>query len=1385
MAVLGRLLLGSAERLDLPDLLSIDSFTGGDFKYLIQSLIGADSPYILRGFDVIQPQDSIGTESISIRIADSVAYYPTATAGSFFYGLEEGNANAQALVPDLRKNATNFVYLNFTTFDTAQDSRAFWDPDQNGGAGGEFSQDINTESALTVEVGVSVSTFPENTIPIAKVVVGPSVITSIEDSRDLMFRLGTGGTSPDPFSTFDFRNDPTSAYQRDEPSTIMTSPLDANPFQGGDKNIFTLKEWMDVVMSIVKEITGGTYWYSAAGGGGGGVNLPNIWEDALGSTLKSKGEWIHDELVGGRVTWTEDVAYHSLTDPRELIIRANTVDIANNDEVAYIELVRGQEINGTATPVNFLGTTEVTGASGAFANLSKGDWIKKVADNDYLYLRVEEFYTSPGFVGISTPALAESIRLSDTYAGVAGTGIAEYTKGEYLLTDIQVEPRDTSVIDNLGGNFFWLAYRSDTNLGLEGAIPTQLSIDITEADGIRAKCTSAAHGLIDGDRIEITTGTYAAEHQVSVEDANVFYINTATTGDELAQTAFYAIVETRARNTGYTYELESANHGFESGQRITLQNTLSAYNGSYLINKRSDTTFQIPIASLIANPGNIDGEIVSLARINVKTEFGLVKVVQGESINIGDPETANIVSYLGMPSLAASKPVYNLPLGYNALNGQENYNSDTDDDITVRVSKLTAMMADRVQDRGFNIRGRVNITSTTNGLNQDITSTGALTLHKPSSDEQVINLAVSLPANSAAVATIDRDGSTAINLSVVSLDNSLLLGENDIIMFYRFAGTTVYTWKDEVLEPAGHINTQLPEDSSNRNVSVLNPGCVDLNTSTGLVNLNMLNCIETSRITVNNPASTLDVVGDGLSWTLFSANDATDYYIWYDVTDGANAQSDPGSAGTAIKVDVLSADTSIQVATKTSAAINLIADFNSYSINNGIFVENTAEGNTTNTADVDTSYIFTTLVDGQDPDIEIIINGSTDRNTVDVTAINTLGTLIAADNSAIWVRVNRFGTKTFNQVLTADAPSTIDTDIAGALFVTPISDVPLDQDVFVLWMRDGDNLIEMHRALPSEDPSDITPLKMTASVPEDLVLNIGSITTQNKKTGIYKTIPTIDDVLPTFAGGTVTVPATSGGTVTVSPGTNSILTVSSNNYIKMGIYIDNTGQLSVLFGTESASIDGATAPIAVKDTFAIGYLVIQNLNGNIQTVSNKDIFQYAGGGGGNGGDSMCIEDLLATDETIDPGVTCTNFYLDLQAGSTLTLSSASRLISKEPTINGTVVVEAGSTFEILPDNSPDWVYSIIPQILSPYTALNRQILSIDTTNGPTTVNLPASPEIGDEVEVRDHLGTFSSGNLTVEGNGNTINGNANVVFSTDDVWAIFYYNGSEYRIKNP
>jgi hypothetical protein len=1067
MAVLGRILVGSGQRLDLTDLLSIDSYAAADFKYLIQSFIGASKPYILYGLDVINPQDAIGTENVSIKIADSVVYYPGSQAGSFYYGLKEGDINAQPLIPELRKNATNFVYLTFSTFDTAKDSKAFWDADQNGGAGGEFSQDVNTETALKIEVNVSVSTFPENTIPICKVVVGSSVISSIQDCRDHFFRLGTGGISPNPFSTYNFRDEPNSTYSRLEPPTTMTSALNPNPFKGGDKNIRTLKEWMDVVMTRIKELGGTSYWYEGSGSAGSSPNVNNIFLDALGSTIKSKGEWQHSSITPGEATWTEDIHYYSLIDSRDLIIRATTINLPTTDKVAWIDINRGFDFNGVSAPADWQnGISYINGVTGTFANLSQGDWVKKTADANLLFLRAEEFYASPALAGgTTTPALAQSVKLSGNYAGISGTEVGQYTKGEYLLTDINVTDRNDAAIDAAGGNFFWLAYRSDTSLSLASAVSTTLSLNITDHDGEVATCTTgAAHGLLDKDRITIVGGSFAGTYVIEYESSTVFTISktSAPIADDLGRAAYYGIVTTAARSTAYGYALDSAQHGFKSGEQITIANA-APWNGSYIVNYRTATSVQVPLGSALTGVGSTPGEVVSLARLNVRTEFGTVKVVQGETVNIGDMDSANLLSYIGMDSLAQTYPVYSIPNSYNALNGAHNYNSMIDDDLTTRVSRLTAMMADRVQDRGTQIVGRTNITNVTNGANQEISALANLTLKRPGSLDQTINMtsAIALPANSVIVINIDRDSGVALTPVVESWGSSFLISENKIILFYRFSDTSVYTWDHTKIDPSGHTNLHKPEDAQNRNIWAFNPGQVVLNTTNDILTLDVKQVSEVTRVTTL-PFTSIVQSSYFTFEAISSLGVITQYYVWYQKN---GIGTDPALVGyTGILVNALTGESASDIATSTISAINTIAGTlvtaTNYSADT-VLITNDFVGAVTSAADgvLATTFSINIVTKGFNPDIVINISGSADDNTIDVDAINTLGTLAIQDGESAWIRINRFGPKTFNTVAFADLP---DTDIAGKIYVTDHASIPVDQDVFVLWSRIGNNILETH-----------------------------------------------------------------------------------------------------------------------------------------------------------------------------------------------------------------------------------------------------------------------------------------------------------------------------------
>jgi hypothetical protein len=860
MAVLGKLLMGSQQRVDLPDFLSIESYVASDFKHLIKSFIGT-TPLILKGFEIINASAAISSTSVSIKIADAVLYHPESSAGSFYYGLPEGDELSEPLVPELRLDATNYVYLTLSTVGRAQDSRAFWDVDFNGGQGGEFNQDINTESVITVQVNVSVSTFPEGGIPIAKIVTNATSIQKITDCRNMMFRLGSGGINPDPNNTYSFRALPTSDYKRNEPPVTIFNSAMQSPFFGGDKNIHTLKEWMDVVMTKILEMSGTTYWYESTVD----MSLANIFSDTLGSSLKSKGRWVHDLASPGKIIWTDDIVYRKMNDPVDVIIRANTSGVQLlDDQVMYINFVRGDWINETNEMVTFTeGVNYINGSTGggSFENLKIGDWIKKQSDDSNKYLRIIDFCSALNGVGTgSLPINAISIVVDGLYAGVNETVAAVYSKGEYTNSDVKVGNRADSTMFLFGGDFYWLANRSDTIQNVSNITGTVFSgnVEIVEADGVRAKVNFVSnHNLIDGDRITIEgAGSYNGSYKIEVSSNTQVIITTTVTGDATSATASWAIVTTSAVDLVSGFQLESANHSFESNQTIIMHSSFSMpYEGSYLINNRSDTTFQIAADSVKAsstfNP-SATPTTATCARVNLKTEFGSARVIQGESIDINEPDTVNILNYIGMTSLAQSSPVYKLPTNYNTLKGFQNFNCSESDNLTDRVSKLTAMMGDRIQDRGLIITGRINVRNFTSGVNQVVTCDNDVYIEKPGSTRQKIDLPVSfnLPANHALTATIDRDGVAVITPVVEELGSPFLLEENKILLFYRFSSTSIYTWDNqEIVNTGGWVNEY--ETSQSKNVIVNERAGVRYNAVTEIVSY------------VNVLGSTIEIVMPG------------------------------------------------------------------------------------------------------------------------------------------------------------------------------------------------------------------------------------------------------------------------------------------------------------------------------------------------------------------------------------------------------------------------------------------------------------------------------------------------------------------------------------------
>lgn len=288
MAILQRVSFRPNVRFDTQDARSIEAFSLNDWKYFLSGVMSQKS-YVLKGFEISNYATAFTTSGIKIRLSDAVVFHPESTtqaAGFYVYsGTEKDSA------PSLSAGATNYIEADFSLESGAKDIRALWDQGANSGSGGEYTQSMETALNLALTITSNVSGFTSGKVPLYKVVTNEyNVATQITDCRPMFFRLGSGGSSPDPSKSFSWPTKPDSAHARLETSVSATQANSVNlPFQGGDKNLATFKDWMDAVMTSLKEIKGTPYWYQA---GNGGVPLAYM-NSAM--ALQTGGTWQHIE----------------------------------------------------------------------------------------------------------------------------------------------------------------------------------------------------------------------------------------------------------------------------------------------------------------------------------------------------------------------------------------------------------------------------------------------------------------------------------------------------------------------------------------------------------------------------------------------------------------------------------------------------------------------------------------------------------------------------------------------------------------------------------------------------------------------------------------------------------------------------------------------------------------------------------------------------------------------------------------------------------------------------------------------------------------------------------------------------------------------------------
>jgi len=467
----------SQQRLTVPIMKAIESGVSSDFDDLLRGyLAGYTTPYVIRGFyiNILGNSFTQTADNLTLNTQNSgILHVQGSESGTLL--IVNGSAGDALSATNFRvkgafvAGATNYISLSLvrTADANSVDTVVLWDVNSST----ERPKLIPTATILDYRINISTTGFGTN-LPIATVTTNAGNIpTSIVDARNMIFRLGRGGAVPDPLYSYGWPGG------RTEPPIISTGVLQ-NPFFGADKQITTQKEWMDAVMTSIKEIKGTPYWFSVGGGGGAsGLSLLSVNDDANLSELTGTGYFTHDSVTLGQLSVSSDIYIRNVVTDSYFRIESFT-KLLNDGQVLYIPLTRYKVIGGNiiimpaAAPAAVLAAAggnlarimQVT-AVGQFAPLvansagaGRGDFIRSQNDDNRFFRQIEEFYDAAGV--ITTAANATYLVLDAAYTGSMGSQSTLYNKTFYsALTDVTVANKIAVLgLTNIE-NVYWLALR--------------------------------------------------------------------------------------------------------------------------------------------------------------------------------------------------------------------------------------------------------------------------------------------------------------------------------------------------------------------------------------------------------------------------------------------------------------------------------------------------------------------------------------------------------------------------------------------------------------------------------------------------------------------------------------------------------------------------------------------------------------------------------------------------------------------------------------------------------------------------------------------------------------------------------------------------------------
>lgn len=319
-------------RLDVPHVRLIEGAVAGDFDVLAGKMLAGSRPIIVKGFTIISAGVSLASR-LSLRVAGGLIIHPTASDSGSIYAAPDSdsdeilNATNPHVSGAFAPGQVNYVGLDLIRqTDTATTDLVMF-----------LSTKTLTDSPRRIPLGrtlqrrIVITTLdPSSTpgiAPIAKITTDVSNnVTSIEDARNMLFRLGSGGGVPDPQHAF-----PWIAGRGDATDFTLV----------GDKSITSLKDWHDAIMTRIWEIGGGERWYSATAD-------RNVTLTGIGASF-SGGEYF--EWDGTNVHWQGLAVLFPNSGGRINEIADQTTDLAGltdlaDGECVYVDVDYSQDLTG-------------------------------------------------------------------------------------------------------------------------------------------------------------------------------------------------------------------------------------------------------------------------------------------------------------------------------------------------------------------------------------------------------------------------------------------------------------------------------------------------------------------------------------------------------------------------------------------------------------------------------------------------------------------------------------------------------------------------------------------------------------------------------------------------------------------------------------------------------------------------------------------------------------------------------------------------------------------------------------------------------------------------------------------------------------------------------